>query len=222
MRKAGRLIRKSSLKIVWEMTMKKLLLLTTVFLGIAVSAFAQGTIRFANTGSPIGYDFRLWTNRVGSAASNLMSGAGQYRIALYGSTDPGASAGSLTLIASVLNSPAAGIFSGGDPFILPDGYAPSTLLRFQLRAWTATAGATWAEVLANLANGSLNPLNTYTGASDLGLVILGGGTVQQAALFGTNSGQLTRGFEITNTPEPSSIALGLLGLGAMALFRRKK
>jgi len=195
------------------------LLLLAVLLGMTVSAFAQGTIRFANTGSPAGYDFRLWTNNVTFTASNLMSGAGRYRIGLYGSTDAGAPASSLTLIATVLNSPAAGIFSGGDPFVLPNGYAASTPFRFQLRAWTSTAGATYEEAIAALA---LDPLNVACGVSGLGLVTLGGGTVQQAALFGTSPGQLSSGFRIAHIPEPSSLALGLLGLGAMALFRRKK
>jgi hypothetical protein len=198
--------------------MKKLLLLATL-LGVTASAFAQGTIRFANTGSPAGFDFRLWTNNATLTASNLMSGAGRYRIGLYGSSDSSASEGSLTLIASVLNSPAAGIFSGGDPYRVPNGYAASTPFRFQLRAWSVAGGASYEEATtASL----LDPLNIALGKSDLGLVTLGGGTVQQAALFGTSVGQLSRGFEIKPVPEPSSIALGLLGLGAIAMFRRKK
>jgi len=198
--------------------MKKLLLLATL-LGVTASAFAQGTIRFANTGSPAGFDFRLFTNNASLSASNLMSGAGRYRIGLYGSTDSTAAEGSLTLIASVLNSPAAGIFSGGDPYILPNGYAASTPFRFQLRAWSVAGGASYEEAVTA---GLLDPLNVALGKSGLGLVTLGGGTVQQAALFGTNPGQLSSGFEIKPVPEPSSIALGLLGLGAIAMFRRKK
>jgi hypothetical protein len=196
--------------------MKKLLLLAAL-LGVGASAFAQGTIRFANTGSPTGFDFRLWTNSPAGTASNLMSGAGRYRIGLYGSADANATSNSLTLIATTLNTPVAGIFSGGDPYVLPNGYAALTPFRFQLRAWSVAGGASYEEAIGNP-----DLLNTAIGFSDLGLVTLGGGAVQQAPLFGTNPGQLSHGFAIKPVPEPSSIALGLLGLGAIAMFRRKK
>jgi hypothetical protein len=193
--------------------MKKLLLLAAL-LGFAGSVFAQGTIAFANTGNNA---FRLWTNNVTGTASNLMgspAGGFVYRIGLYGST----TGGSLDLIAYATNG-AGGFFSAGSPYMLPNGYAEGASLTYQLRAWSLASGNTYEEALLAAI---LNPLNVYMGQSAIGTTSLGGGSVFAGALFATSGTALRQGFVITNGPEPSSIALGLLGLGVMTLFRRKK
>jgi hypothetical protein len=198
--------------------MKKLLLLAAC-LGCVTGVFAQGTVVFNNNGST---NFRLTTNNASRTQAGLMSGA-QYRIGLYGSTDLTAAEGSLALLLMTTNpapAAAAGLFNGGSAASVP-GIAAGTTIRFQLRGWSLFAGANYGAALLAQAN---DPINVATGTSPIGTTTLGGGTVLPGALFSTagTPGLLTGGFEIAPVPEPSSIALGLLGLGAIALFRRRK
>jgi hypothetical protein len=185
--------------------MKKLLLLAAL-LGFAGSALAQGTIAFANTGNNA---FRIWTNNGAGTALGLPV-QGRYRIGLYGSTD----GGSLQLIAITTNGP-GGFFSSGSPYALPDGYAEGATLTYQLRGWILAAGFSYEEAVL------FSPIGPF-GFSEIATTTLGGGTVIQGALFATTGTQLRTGFEIRPIPEPSGIALGLLGLGAMTLLRRNK
>src|SRR5215212_7923430 len=140
--------------------MKKLLLLAAL-LGVTASAFAQGTVRFANTG---GTAFRVWTNNATSTSSNLMTGAGRYVFGLYASTDTNASLGSLSLVGLGTNVGIAGVFSGGDPYTLPNGYASGSQIRFQVRGWSIAGGASYTEAVAAAA---LDPLNIALGVSDI-------------------------------------------------------
>jgi hypothetical protein len=185
-------------------------------LGAAVATLGQGTIIIGNSGSP---NYRLWTNNASGTASNLMSGGG-YGIGFYVSTNLGASAGSLELVGVTTNSasPAqAGYYFTG-PLILPNGYPGGGAITFQVRAWSRAGGLSYAEAL--LAAGS-DPLNIALGVSPLGTVTLGNGIGPTPSIWGTGPGQLSHGFEIRPIPEPSIMALGVLGLGAIALFRRR-
>jgi hypothetical protein len=194
--------------------MKKLLLLAAL-LGTAASAFAQGQVAFRNSAST---NFYLWTNNAVGGQSNLMSGTSAYRIGLYASTTPGATEGSLSLVGLATNSTAlAGRFLGPSPYLLP-GIAGGTPIVFQIRAWSFAGGLSYEEALNAAA---LDPLNIALGTSTLGTVTPSANPAPPADLFGTSAG-LIQGFLIKPVPEPSSIALGLLGLGAIALFRRRK
>jgi hypothetical protein len=199
-------------------TWKRIATALAVLQCASIPAFPYGDVHFANTGN---LDFRLWTNNASGTASNLMSGLNRYRIGLYGSLNLEASESSLQLVGLATNSgivSGSGYFSGGNPLTLPDGYFEGANLRFQLRAWTLTAGTSFAE--ASL-NSQINPLEVALGRSPISTTTLGGGTVIAGFLFGTSGWALRRGFQIAPIPEPSSIALGLLGLGAMTLFRRR-
>jgi len=189
--------------------MKKLLLLAAMCLA-GLSAYAQGTVAFLNTGLADTYKLSLSTG-------GFISGA-QYRIGLYAGPQ-GTAEGSLVMVGSTLNAApagAAGYFSGGNPFALPTDprWATGNTITFQLRAWTAANGANY-ETAIGTGSG-------VAGKSTLGTVTLGGGTVQPGVLWTTSNPSGVTGFALTPVPEPSSIALGLLGLGAVALFRRKK
>jgi hypothetical protein len=110
-----------------------------------------------------------------------------------------------------------GYFSGANPFQLPAPYAAGTPINFQIRAWSVAGGANWNTALAAAA---ANPLEIALGWSAVGTVTPG--STPPAPLFGTTPGLLTRGFQIGGViPEPSSIALGLLGLGTLLVFRRR-
>jgi len=200
--------------------MKKLLLLAALT-GGALASYGQGTIVFNNNASTT---FNVTTNNAtGTAAGPTINQAGNYRVGLYAAPTTGATSNSLSLVGLATNSTIIGKFNGGSGFVLPGGYAIGSQLTFQIRAWSFSAGLSYEEALGASA---VNPLEVAYGASAIGTTT-GGGTVpgnppiSAGALFGTNPGQVL-GFEIKPVPEPSSIALGLLGLGAIALFRRKK
>jgi len=184
--------------------MKKLALLA-VLLSASASLFAQ-TVVFNNTASTA---YRLTTNN----GAGLMSGASGYRIGLYAGPS-GSAETALSLVGLATNAPLAGYFSGGNPFFLPSPYAAGDTVAFQVRGWQFSGGLDYASAVA---------AGVGNGKSTLGSVTLGGGTVLAGTLFGTGAGQIGS-FDIASAivPEPSSIALGLLGLGAIALFRRRK
>ena len=191
--------------------MKKFVLITAL-VALTSSAFAQSVI-FANTGNA---SFRLMTNNADGTALGLMSGANAHRIGLY--TAPGGSApsNSLVLVGMTTNSANAalsGYFNGGNPFLLPSPAVALDIITFQIRTWQVSGGLTLAQAVAAGAS---------TGSSALGFTTLGGGPIPAGALFGTNPGQVGTFQSAAPVPEPSSIAIGLLGLGAIALFRRRK
>jgi hypothetical protein len=201
--------------------MKKTLLLLGLMV-LPVALFAQGTVNFANTGTT------LMTTNSGNPpppgqpvnATGPTTGAGQYTIGLYiapqGTTDPAAFTlmGPTTLSQSGLGN---GRFNGNP---LPNNFVVSNntsqTIAFQVRAWSTFAGSTYELALAN------SDLRRYLGATTIGEVTPATGLTPTPALFGTAAGQVG-GFVLAPViPEPSSIALGLLGLGAIALFRRRK
>jgi hypothetical protein len=195
--------------------MKRTLLFAVVLLVSLTGAFGQGTLIFNNNASAA---FNLYTNNATGTALGVMSGAGRYRVGLYASTNLSATAGSLELVGLATNTALNGKFNGGSQFILPNGYPTSQQIVFQLRAWTFSAGTSFENALIYAA---ADPLNVAWGTSPLGTTTPGGGLIQAGALFGTAPGLLPTGF-VLGIPEPSTIALSLLGLGAIALFRRRK
>ena len=173
---------------------------------VIISAFGQGQVAFRNTAST---NFYLWTNGPaggGNSQSNLMSGTSAYRIGLYASTTPGATASSLSLVGLATNSAALpGRFLGPSPYLLP-GIAGGTPIVFQIRAWSFAGGLSYEEALNASA---VDPLNIKTGVSLLGTVTPSASPAPPADLFGTSPG-LVQGF-IIGIPEPSTSALALLG-----------
>jgi hypothetical protein len=197
--------------------MKKALILLGLAL-LPVAVFAQGTVNNANTVTS-----RITTNSTaqpppGQAPNQTgnLSPAGAYTIGLYiapqGTTDPNA----FTLMGPTVGNGPAGLYNGNPTtgfFVISNNTGQT--IAFQVRAWQTSAGATY-EIAKNVAN-------AYRGVSAIGEATPATGVGTPPALFGTGAGQVG-GFVLTpNTiPEPSSIALGLLGLGAIALFRRRK
>jgi MYXO-CTERM domain-containing protein len=194
--------------------MKKLLL-ATMLAASALSVFGQGVVSMntAISGGPKA------TNSVTGLPlqlnQNTNGGAGQFFAQLYWAAGAD-NVGVLTAVTNPIatfgtNSSFAGFISsasGGGNRILP----VSGAVTVQIRAWSATGGLTYEEA--------------YTGflAGDASIFI--GSTVRinaNAVVPPTTPGSIVGpGYVLTPAPEPSSIALGLLGLGAIALFRRRK
>lgn len=182
--------------------MKKLLVAFCV-LGVTVCAFGQGQVISQNSSAT------AVTNRVTGARAAVATVAGFYANpnAAATATSPG-----WVLAGGTANFAAPGLFVGGTRDYA--GFPAGTAASFQVRAWLTTGSfanyeaAFAAEGLTGGAFGQSVVMRiTPTAAPTPPPTFLGSGLTA---------------FTIDAVPEPSSIALGLLGLGAIALFRRRK
>jgi hypothetical protein len=180
--------------------MKKVLALVSM-LALAGSAIGQGTINFYNAGAEV-------TTAAGDLAGSSYWGQ------IFGGPE-NSTADSLTPMGTPVNfldnaGVGTGIIFAGEVTItgIPAGGAAAV----QLRAWSAASGSSWDEAIANPAGeiGSSNVNASHpTGdptASPPGTPV---------NLAGINP------FQLQAVPEPSTWALLALGVGALALRRRK-
>ncbi len=191
--------------------MKKLIL-TTSFMVAAFAAFGQGQLIMNNSSAT-----RIWEDRNNDGTTNgpadsLWAAGAASRVAIYamgGSNQPAASlvfqAGAMT------NLFAPGLFAGGTRTLsLPEG--PASV---QVRAWSGSF-PNFESARAAALGGDQTIRTGMSGKLNITL-LLPGPTPPNSLV---NAG-LTP-IVVAPVPEPSSIALGLLGLGAIALFRRRK
>jgi len=83
-----------------------------------------------------------------------------------------------------------------------------------VRGWSANAGTTWSEALANWNNGSPS-IPMFIGSSTAGNnILLGGGGFPTLNVFGSGTYQVL-GFNMIFVPEPSALALAVLGGAAL-------
>jgi len=189
--------------------MKKILLLLSL-LALPAAVFAQGTVVFQNTAATV-----LTTNDLVGHTGTVATGY-KIRIGLYVGA-PGSDPTAFSLVGIATNS---GISAGRFGYVLTISGNNGVNVDYQVRAWTLASGLDYE---------SANAAGTYKGVSLVGNVTPATGTQTSPNLFSSTAGvpeftgQLANGFAITPPiPEPSSIALGLLGLGAVAMFRRRK
>jgi hypothetical protein len=192
--------------------MKKLLLTATLACA-AITAFAQGQLNFANDANT-----RLYTNSTATPAPP--AGSSTYKAGIYWGP-VGTPEGSLNLLPASSNgvtttwSPFSGIFSGGTATFPTLGQ-----VAVQIRVW----GANFADYASALAGGAPQGV----GKGIIQTITLGNPNATPipelpASLTAPGGGGTPfQRFAIAPVPEPSSIALGLLGLGAIVLFRRRK
>ena len=202
--------------------MKKLLIVLTLAAMPAV-VFGQGRVAFANSSTT-----QTTSNLNMGAAVGLTDGVNQFKFGLYiapaGTIDPAAftlaSIDVTGLAATTPNQSGAlgrGRFNGGNPLAI-QGNA-GVAIAFQIRGWSFQYATYEAAVAAD----PLVALGVFRGASSIGSVTPATAAGPTPSLFGVGAGQVGGFALFANTvPEPSSIALGLLGLGAIALFRRRK
>lgn len=182
--------------------MKKLLLLGATL--CTLGAFAQGTVNFNNSPSA-----------VGSASGRVfdLDGVTPVGSAFVAQLYAGPVGGALLPIGAILpfrDGTGAGYINitGVDPARTITTVAPGAAADVQLRAWQSSAGATWEA--AQAAGGKWGASPTLTLASTGGAGSPPGLPVNLVGLGTT-----------VMVPEPSTIALGLLGAAALLIRRRK-
>jgi len=222
--------------------MKKALLTLAAVAAMSVSAFAQGTITFYNNGIARPFTTDAAGNRTYTYDPNVngtqlpASGQGTtlkgaplisadgttYRAGIFlpnggnpGTTGP---AGAFTVglfLSSDLNTPLAStpfrsnntfeVFANNVPVTLGAGHPTGSTENFTIRAWET--GKTFD---TSTIRGEASFLS-----GPLGGPVAGNPDAAPASLLGFN------GFTMYVVPEPSTIALGVLGVGALLLRRRK-
>jgi len=177
----------------------KTIVLLSLSLLTGFSGLAQGFLNFANGAAGVNAAIR-------DTDGTLLSGAG-FQAILYFAPGTNALEASLTSVnntqTSFATGASAGFFFGGTKSIA--GTAGGDVVSAQVRAWRLSDGATWD--IASIAGkaGKGNIISIKLAAAGSGVPNLVGITP----------------FNLAQIPEPSTIALALLG-GSLLLFRRRK
>jgi hypothetical protein len=184
--------------------MKKLLITVALTAAVCVSTYAQGTVDFRNriTGT---LDVPVFaadtTTRLGDAG---------YVAQLYFSATQGGSYSAVTAAPSPFRTgTGAGYWNAGaDSTRILTGIAGGTTAWLQVRVWELARGATYdAAVAAGSLYGISTPFSVTAG---------GGGVPPSSPAFMTGLASFAL------VPEPSTIALGVLGLAGLLFIRRRK
>jgi hypothetical protein len=196
--------------------MKKALLTLAAF-ALAGSAFAQGTIQMSNSNLPgatpgTTYEAVITLGPGLNGQFPGDAGAGAYTAALFldGSTTPLAGSSTTFFAGTGAEQPFNYIFNS-EPQVTVSGINPGQTGQFYVGAWRTSDG-TFANAVATGASGRSA---TFTSRP------LGGPNPTPGELPFTTPVTTFQGFQITLVPEPTTMALGLIGLGALALRRRK-
>lgn len=199
--------------------LKYLVMVGTVL--VSLNGYSQGIVGFNNTAA----------SAVINGLTGLPAASGLFRVGLYYSLDlearpnTGVADDSFTQAGTFTAVLANGLFLGNTRTI-PSPAAPGSPVLLQVRAWSSTTAvpiATYEEAFQRASAGETSILvgqSILMGTDPAARIIMGGGTIGTPSL--TIQGGLTS-FSVSPVPEPSMIALSLLGgLGAMVLLRRRK
>jgi len=192
--------------------MKKLLLVAA-FVATALGAMAQGTVNFKNS--------TALANPVFDTDGTTKLGDSAYVAQLLWSATPTGtfavttmSDGSASVAAPFRTGTGAGFWNlGSDPVRLA-GVATGAAASFKVQVWNPADGATFAAASAK-GGAKVGESSVFTVAST-------GGAGSPPALPSDLSTLTSFSLKVVpNVPEPSTIALGLIGAGALLLRRRK-
>lgn len=195
--------------------MKKTLL-TMVLVAFSAATYAQGTIQFLNSAlSRLKYKDTDTSTAVDAPAGIVVGvfwGATRESLALNN--------GDTAVVSG------AGLFTGAAVYQLKgatpaEDSAPGQQVFLKIGAWLNKGGTTPAKA----AQGRETPGLTHYGESGVVQTTVLGPTAGPGTVVfqGANGSNINRAkaFEIVPVPEPSVMALGALGLGALLLRRRK-
>lgn len=201
-------------------------------LTLTVSAFGQGSVNFNNRivgagafvtpiygVNPAAPAVRISGNSTANGGTAnytgvpLLQGTG-FTAGLWEGTAGATDMNTFTKIGASSTFRTATTLGGviNNPVVVATAAESGTPASFQVRAWDNKGGTitTWADALAASQRGE-----SGAGFSDIFTMNVGGGALTPPNLTGLRS------FNLTIVPEPSLIALGALGFGALLLRRRK-
>jgi len=191
-----------------------LAILGTAVVGLTAS-YGQGTITFSNYGSSSALITYANSNVPLGKAGLLVGSEFSAELAYYNGTT--ANSALLSLVPGSITS--IGFAPGSYPAV--DGQASYGAGVFEGPGTLGLTSTTTGEVVTvevfAFNNGSLGAATIY-GNSGLFNVTLGGGLTFPAKIVGTPGASFT----VAGVPEPTTMALGGLGLAALMLFRRKR
>jgi len=186
--------------------MKKLVTILTLA-GAVASGFAQGTVNFANNVAfQTAADRHVYFNDM-STTNNWVTGTNIVAQLFYG-----ASAGSLTPLSTIprtfrlTTTTIPGTWNGATRTF--QGFNIGDIVTLQVRVWDSTKGT---DIASSQAGGG------FAGQSDTFTYLVPPAGSPSFAYFTEN----LRAFAIT-VPEPSAVALGVLGVAGLLLIRRRK
>jgi hypothetical protein len=191
--------------------MKQLFTLAALLCG-ASGSYGQGQLNFVNTASTL-------ISAGGVVILPATNANNQFRFALF--VAPQGTLGPVSFddplwqfdaayATNITHAAGAGRISAGSSALSAPvaiaGYGSGSTINFIVRGWSANAGTTWSQALANWNNGSaLVPM--FMGSSIMASNMILINAVPNA--FGAGGDQV-RGFDMTFIPEPSTAALTAL------------
>lgn len=203
--------------------MKKLATILCL-LALASGAYAQGLVKFLNSGATLISYGNEGQPAVG-AAQPLGTATYYYAllIAPMGTVDPLAFTFAGIYATNTATTTGGRLLGGSANGVAVAGWAAGESRSFEIAGWSANLGTTFNS--AWLAN----PPRTagYFGLSGIGAGFAGGtdsngASIPAMATFGA-APSLTSGFVMTTAvPEPATMALAGLGAAALMIFRRRK
>ena len=182
--------------------MKKALF-TLAAVAMASSSFAQGFITFSNAGIPNAAGTGSYNAAINRPDGTTGAGAG-FTVGLFAADG--------TLLRSQTFAGASGFFLNQGDLQVPNS-PPGSTPTLTVRAWETAAGSFAAAAIKGEGSFTAQPLGGPNPNPALPAIFTPGLTG-----FGNETTQI--GFIMT--PEPSTYALGVLGLGALAMMRRRK
>jgi len=199
-------------------------------IAMSASAFAQGTITFFNNNilNAAGQTYRAGIYQddeplnkadadiVGQGATSAVGAGGTISIGLFlpGSNTPLNYTDGTPAVTTGRTTSAPEVFARtGD--VVVTGAAPNSTVTLEVRAWSTSAGS--------YANALVTDGAQYGSAQFLSKALGGTNPNPPPPSFFTPDMAPFTGFEMDTTiiPEPSTIALGAIGIGALLLRRRK-
>jgi len=184
--------------------MKKLLLIAACA-AMSVGAFAQGLVNFDTTKGGLAGKI-LDTDGV-----TALSGA-SFLAQLYAGPDANSLAPVGTTMTFFTGAKAGFIDTSAGATVAIPTVAVGGTASYEVRAWAASGGTTYAAAVGAGAHAGIAAVFTVAGLG--GPDAAGGPAHTPANLTGF------KGFTLTAVPEPSTIALGVLGAAALLLRRR--
>jgi hypothetical protein len=192
--------------------MKKLAL-TAVGLLASLNLFAQGVVSFQNSSTTL-VTFGTELGNSGKTPGAAVASADGIRVALYWAPDSAPNSYVQIGAVATVGVPLAGRYSGGNR-TTGNETAPASAAWFQVKAFELAYGGTYEAAIAAPASGGRV---AFRGESNKFHCSTGNPPLLPATNLSTAG---LEGFTV-NVPEPSVIALGLLGAGALLLMRRRK